>query len=77
MHALVGSNEQKLNQLVMTRLNTVGKNRVNAFRMVDQFLSNDPWKGEQQNHGNVDDQVRQFYANLCRSFEASWTAMPR
>jgi hypothetical protein len=77
MHTLVGSDEQKLNQIVMTRLNMVGKTQVNAFCMVNQFLSNDPWKGEQQHHGNADGQVRQFYANLCRSFEASWTAMPR
>ena len=77
MHTLVGSDEQKLSQIVMTRLKTVGKTQVNAFRMVDQFLSNDPWKDEQQHHGHVDGQVKQFYANLCRSFEASWTAMPR
>lgn len=77
MQALVGSDEQKLNQIVMARLNMVGKTQVNAFRMVNQFLSNDPWKGEQQHHDNADAQVRQFYANLCRSFEVSWTAMPR
>lgn len=77
MHTLVGSDEQKLSQIVMTRLKTVGKTQVNAFRIVNQFLSNDPWKDEQQHHGNADGQIKQFYADLCRSFEAGWTAMSR
>ncbi|MFS0756086.1 hypothetical protein ABC383_15490 [Noviherbaspirillum sp. 1P10PC] len=77
MHALVGSDEEKLDQLVMIRFKTVGKTQINAFHMLDQFLSNDPWKGEQQRHDDADRQVRELYGNLCRSFEASWTAMPR
>jgi hypothetical protein len=77
MHKLVGSDEQKLGQIVMTRLKTVGETQVNAFRMLNQFLLNDPWKREQQHHGNTDGQARQFYSDLCKSFEASWTAMPR
>ncbi|HEX8886689.1 MAG TPA: hypothetical protein VF797_19550 [Noviherbaspirillum sp.] len=77
MHVLVGGDEEKLNEVVAARLKSVGKTQVNAFCMVNQLLSNDPWKDEKQLHGNTDDHIRNFYATLCCSFEKNWTAMPR
>jgi len=77
MQQLVGDDEEKLNTLVETRLHELGKNQINAFSMVHQFVSSDPWKGKEEEHDNAGDQVRQFYAKFCQRFEAGWTAMRR
>lgn len=74
---LLGADEQRLNVLVQARLRGIGKNQINAFNMVNQFLTSDPWKTKPQSHDNTDNEVRQFYADLCKSFETNWTAMPR
>jgi hypothetical protein len=74
---LPGTDGQRLNILVQARLREIGKNQINAFNMVDQFLTSDPWKAKPQSHDSADNEVRQFYADLCKSFEINWTAMPR
>lgn len=74
---LPGVDEEKSDSLVQSRLREVGKNKINAFKMVHQFLSSDPWEIGQPPHDDVNNEVRQFYAHLCKSFERNWTAMSR